>query len=307
MSHYKNLLAQAEKLYRHNRQGSYQTRMRYQEVFSKFLKFVAEEYRLEKIQNIAPKHFEAYFAHLKAKGLAASTIKTEASAIRFWHDKISNAKHRLPTNDDLKLERRKFGGVDRTWSNSELELMIAECRKANRPDWESCLIIAHNAGLRIHETMRIDTAIARAALKTGVIIIKGKNGRIRAVPIDNAVRTELENSLRHAPEGHKLFVEEDRQTHLAIKNLQRFIRTRWEKVQSPDSDDNFPITFHGLRHNYARGRYTELEPSGYVEEVPLKDVSALMGHNRPDVTRIYLPKLRKKPKPPQSGENDGHA
>jgi len=81
--HFENLLAQAEKLYRHNRQGSFKTKERYYEAFKRFLRFVAEEYRLEKLQNLSGKHMYSYFAHLKAKGLAASTIKTEASAIRF--------------------------------------------------------------------------------------------------------------------------------------------------------------------------------------------------------------------------------
>ena len=104
---YLNLKAQAEKLYRHNRQGSYKTKERYSEAFNRFLQFVAEHYRLEKLQNISPKHVVHYFTWLKEKGLAASTIKTEASAVRFWHDKISNTKYRLPPNKDLELPRRK--------------------------------------------------------------------------------------------------------------------------------------------------------------------------------------------------------
>ena len=45
MSTYPNLLAQAEKLRRHNRQGSFQTKGRYFEAFKRFLRFVAEEYK----------------------------------------------------------------------------------------------------------------------------------------------------------------------------------------------------------------------------------------------------------------------
>ncbi len=57
--------------------------------------------------------------------MSASTIKTELSAIRFFHDNMPYAKYELPQNEDLELERRTFGRVDRTWSNQEFNLMLA--------------------------------------------------------------------------------------------------------------------------------------------------------------------------------------
>ena len=44
-NYYFNLLSQAQKLYRHNRQGSYKTRERYFEAYKRFLKFVDCEYQ----------------------------------------------------------------------------------------------------------------------------------------------------------------------------------------------------------------------------------------------------------------------
>jgi len=241
---YENLLAQAEKLRRHNRQGSYKTKERYYEAFKRFLRFVAEEYKLEKLQNLSGKHMHSYFVHLKAKGLAASTIKTEASAIRFWHDQIPNAKHHLPRNVDLSLERRKFGGVDRTWTDDEFNNIILECYGAQRLDYEACIVIARYAGLRIHEVMRIDTAIARDALKTGVITIKGKGGRGRSVPINEQIRIELEGFLAHTKPGQKLFVPEGRDTHEVIKEFQRFIREHRRRIppQTQTEPPNLPFT-----------------------------------------------------------------
>ena len=46
---YNNLLGQAEKLFRHNRQGSYKTRLRYQEGFKRFLHYLAEHYRPQRL------------------------------------------------------------------------------------------------------------------------------------------------------------------------------------------------------------------------------------------------------------------
>ena len=175
-NHYINLLAQAEKLRRHNRQGSYKTKERYFEAYKRFLRFVGDAYRIEKLSNLSGKHLSSYIEYMQHKGYAASTVKTDLAAIRFWHDQIPNAKHTLPSNDEFNLERRKFGGVDRTWSVEEFHRMIGKCMGAGRRDYEACFVIARYAGLRLHEVMRIDTAIARAALKDGYLIIKGKGG-----------------------------------------------------------------------------------------------------------------------------------
>ena len=114
--HYQNLLAQLDKLHRHNRQGSFKTRERYYEAMKRFCRFLAEQYHLKRLANIAPKHIFAYVYALQEGGKAASTIKTELSAIRFFHDLISNHRFELPDNSQLLLQLRNLGGVDRTWS-----------------------------------------------------------------------------------------------------------------------------------------------------------------------------------------------
>ncbi len=82
--------------------------------------------------DISGKHLAAYVEYMQAKGLSASTIKTDLSGIRFFHSKISSAKYKLPSNDELsvELERRRFGGVDRTWSQREFGLFLCTCWEA---------------------------------------------------------------------------------------------------------------------------------------------------------------------------------
>jgi len=285
-NHYLNLLAQAEKLYRHNRQGSYKTKERYFEAYKRFLRFVADTYRLEKIQNISGKHFSAYVEFMQSKNLSPSTIKTDLAAIRFWHDQIPNAKYTLPSNDEFDLERRKFGGVARAWSDSEFNRMILQCWQAGHEDYEACIVIARYAGLRLHEVMRLDTAIARAALKNGYITIKGKGGKVRNVPINENVKIILEKFLKRTPPGHKLFVSSDKQTHIAKTELQNFITAHRKFVQEDFSKP--PITFHGLRHTCAQDWYRELIAQGRPEVEARLQVSKWLGHERLDVTRIYL-------------------
>lgn len=289
-NHYRNLLEQLAKLYRHNRQGSYKTRARYYEAMQRFCRFLAEVYRLERLANIAPKHIYAYVAYLQEQEKSASTIKTDLSAIRFFHDLIPNARYELPGNGDLLLQRRTFGGVDRTWSANEFNRMLDIALASGRNDFVSVLYLGRFAGLRIHECFRIDTATAAKAVKEKAITIKGKGGLVRTVPLNNLLIHRLQQDLARTVRGHKLYVPDDRETHETIKELQVFIWLNRSLVQ--DEDSARPMTFHGLRHTYAAEKYQGFIDAGVTPFGARKGVSKLLGHGRDDVTNIYLASLK---------------
>ena len=287
---YNSLEAQLNKLARHNRQGSYRTKERYYMAMKRFCHFLAEEFHLQKLSNISSKHLVAYVLWMQKKELSASTIKTDLAAIRFFHDKIGNAKYSLPSNSELgiQLERRRFGNTDRTWSNAELN-RILEFASEN-DGYLLAFHLARYAGLRIHECFRIDTAIARQAIRERTIIIKGKGGKIRTVPINQQIVSALERCLETTPTGSKLLVPDDVPTDKAINQLQQFILRNREAVQDPDS--NRPLTFHGLRHTYAAEKYRLSLADGFSELDAHLTVSRLLGHERADITNIYLASLK---------------
>jgi len=289
MSSTQQLLAQAGRLYRHNRQSSYKTRERYAEAFNRFCRFIGDEFRVQKLKNIAPKHVRAYVEDMQSRNLSASTIKTDLAAIRFWHEQIPEAQNKLPTNAELNLERRSFGKVDRTWSAREFNLFLMICHSAGRDDYVTIASLARYCGLRIHECFRIDTATATQTVKFGAITIKGKGGKIRTVLIDDAVSSRLSAMIDVTPRGQKLFVAQGVPTDKAINAFQDFIREHRDEFR--DEGNEYPLTCHGLRHNYAAGQYVKL--SAEMSETAAKyEVSARLGHNRADVTNIYLASLK---------------
>ena len=289
---YNTLVAQLDKVARHNRQGSFHTKERYYEAMKRFCRFLAEHYHLQKLTNISGKHLTAYVSKMQEDGKSASTIKTDLAAIRFFHDKMSQTRYRLPTNDKLSviLERRRFVGIDRTWSVPEFSRMLGKAMAADRCDYVLAMYLARYAGLRIHECFRIDTATAEQALRENAITIKGKGGKIRTVPINEQISLALRNQLRRTPRGHKLLVPDDVPTDLAISRLQAFIAANRGDIQ--DINSSHPLTFHGLRHTYAAETYQSLIEQGVRPlEASLK-VSRLLGHERRDVTNIYLSSIK---------------
>lgn len=279
---YKNLEQQYNKIFRHIKVGSFKTRERYGKAFKRFMVFLADEYHIQKLANISPKHIFAYIDYLQDKGLSASTIKTELAAIRFFHDSMPYTRYELPTNSELDLERRAFGGVDRTWSNQEFNNILASAMQNSREDYAAIFTLARYAGLRLEECFRIDTNDAKNALITGRLYVKGKGGLTRYVPINESIRIEFEKLLKITERGHKLFVDDNDKTHLAMKRLQCFLSYHRKSFTENK------ITFHGLRHTFAHEKYDEFIQMGKNDFQARKAVSELLGHHRDDVTRIYL-------------------
>lgn len=133
---YETLVSQLDRIAKHNRQGSFQTKRRYYEAMKRFCAYLADEYRLQKLSNINGKHLVSYVLYLQDAGKAASTIKADLSAIRFFYDKM-DSKYALPSNDNLgiELERRRFGQFDRTWSGPEFNRLLGKALAENRDDF----------------------------------------------------------------------------------------------------------------------------------------------------------------------------
>ena len=288
-----SLVAQLNKLARHNRQGSFRTKDRYYQAMKRFCHYLAEQYHLQKLSNVNANHLVNYVLYLQETGKSASTIKTDLAAIRFFHDKMDDPRHTLPSNGELgiALERRRFGGVDRTWNNEEFNKLLGIALGEDRYDYILALYLARYAGLRIHECFRIDTAIAEQALRDSTITIKGKGGKIRTVPINEQIALAMRKQLQRTARGHKLLVPDDMPTDRAIYRMETFILAHREEIQR--QTPHAPLTFHGLRHTYAAEKYRELVEGGMGELDAHFAVSRLLGHERADVTNIYLSSVRK--------------
>ena len=290
--------AQLDCIARHNRQGSYLTKKRYYEAMSRFCRFLEAEFHLQNLAKISIKHLVAYVVFMLESGKSASTIKTDLSAIRFFHDKTENAKFPLPDNKELanelgfELERRHFGSLDRTWSDAEYNRMIAKAIEEGRDDIACAMYLARYCGLRIHEVLRMDTAIAERALREGEITIQGKGGKVRTVPVeDECVRVALRTMLDRTERGHKLFVPDGVPTDRAINHIQLFLIKHRDEISDKGREAN--LTFHGLRHTYAAAKYRALIENGERALDAHLAVSRLLGHERADVTNIYLASIKK--------------
>ena len=206
---------------------------------------------------------------------------------------MSHPRYALPGNEELgvALERRRFGQQDRTWTNSEFGKLIGRAMAEEREDYILALYLARYAGLRIHECFRIDTATAEQALRENAITIRGKGGKIRTVPINEQIAIAMREQLKRTKRGHKLLVPDGIPTDRAINGMQQFILRNRDAICDPTAPAR-RITFHGLRHTYAAEKYTSLINGGMTPLDAHFTASRLLGHERPDVTDIYLASVK---------------
>lgn len=106
------------------------------------------------------------------------------------------------------------------------------------------------------------------------------------MPINESIWMELKKFLSVTPRGHKLFVPDDVPTHSVIAQLQMYIYKVRPLIQ--DDGSTRPMTHHGLRHSYAVRTWQELIDGGMSQLNASLRVSQLLGHERPDVTNVYL-------------------
>lgn len=287
-----NLEIQFEKVYRQavkDTQGkvSIKTHFRYRDSMKKFLSFCATRFRLQNLRNISDKHLEAYIDYRRGNETSEKTIKSDLAAVRFFHRYIEGARFQLSGNEKFGLASTPDGRADRAWSDGEYKKMIALAERLDRPEVALAMRLARYAGLRVHEITRLSRKDAEQALSAGMLHVKGKGGKERDIPLTTEAVAALKEACEMAAsENDKLLVPPGEKTHLVIKRIQNFIRRHRDKVMESGKEVN--ITFHGLRHAYAREQFRV--KVGELKKIrrALAEVSEKLGHNRPEVTRIYL-------------------
>ena len=279
-----SLVDQTDKIFRHARQGSIETREGYHDCMLRFVRWLDENYKLQNLRNVSNKHLAAYAKMLLGEGRKASYVKKMMSAIRYYHDQLSKPRYQLErSNKKLGIPDRVPPG-DRAWSVAEYELLCEIANKSGKEWIADVLTLQLVLGCRIHEVIRLDTVAVERMLRDGRIKLVGKGGKERmTIPTPERVVKILIRAKARARRGAKLFVASDQPSHVVIKEVQEFIRNN-----RPDRKGE-PLTSHGLRYKYAQLRMDEL-----VEKMPRERsesvLSKELGHNRRCVVRGYLRK-----------------
>ncbi|WP_160692540.1 site-specific integrase [Clostridium sp. C2-6-12] len=305
---FQNLSRQAESAYK-ERIHSFRTEDNYRQGMGEFIKYLASETKLHKLENIKAKHLIGFADQLKENGISASTQKTYLCGIRDFADRFGIDQRNIPSNERLGLDKRIFGNVDRSWTNKEFQDFKEVAEKYDKDKgqgqrMELILETCRNFGCRLEGVLNLDLNAINKALDNGELMTKEKNGKINIKPVERLDQREVLEKIKALGEENgqrKIFIGDNFKT--TFKEVENFIYNNRSRIQleermiTVEARKSFQengivvrstLSIHGLRYNYAKEKMKDYISNGMsLHDASLK-VSQLMGHNREEITKIYL-------------------
>lgn len=233
---------------------------------------------------------ESYLIDCDAQGLARATRARRLSSIRqfcrFAHDEGLRTD-----NPALRIsgpgKARRLPG---TLSHAEVERLLAAASRTGRGAVErlrnTCLLeLLYATGLRVSELVSLPVSAARGDPR--MILVRGKGGKERMVPLSDPARAALRAWLAHwdaeanalrarrLPAPKHLFPARGKAGHLSRVRFFTLLR----EIAVTAGLDPSRISPHVLRHAFA----THLLAGG----ADLRSIQTLLGHADVSSTEIY--------------------
>ena len=242
------------------------------------------------VATLSRSDIEAYLIRCEAEGLARTTRARRLAAIR----QMFRFAYAEGWRKDDPASRITGPGKSKklpvTLSLDDVEALLAAARAHGRSDAErarnTCLMeLLYATGLRVTELVSLPVAAVRGTPQ--MILVRGKGGKERMVPLSDPARAVLEEWLTHwdaaasenrakrLPEPRFLFPSKGRDGHLS--RVAFFLMLR--EIALKAGLDPARISPHVLRHAFA----THLLAGG----ADLRAIQTLLGHADVSTTEIY--------------------
>jgi len=230
----------------------------------------------------------AYFGKLAKRGLAPASVARRLSAIRQFYRFLYSEGHR---SDDpaAAIEGPKRGrALPKILSVKQIDNLLAKAREGMTAEAKSeqlraarlnCLLeILYATGLRVSELVALPEATARRDQR--MLVIRGKGGRERLVPLNDAARRTMTDYLALRSEAKLdrskwLFPSFGESGHLTRQHFARELKELAAAAGLKPSQ----VSPHVLRHAFA----SHLLQNG----ADLRVVQTLLGHADISTTQIY--------------------
>jgi integrase/recombinase XerD len=243
-----------------------------------------------RIADASSDDLRAYLAELAKRGFMASSLARRLSAIRQLYRFLYAEGHR---RDDpaAVLEGPKRGQtLPKVLSVAEVDRLLAAARDAQADQTAStleriraarltCLIeVLYATGLRVSELVTLPASAARRGEQ--MLIVRGKGGRERMVPLNEAARRAMADYLAMLGEAGRgtpkwLFPSFGESGHLTRQHFARELKS----LAATAGLSAAKVSPHVLRHAFA----SHLLQHG----ADLRSVQMLLGHADISTTQIY--------------------
>ena len=278
------------------------TRNNYLQVWKELLNDQKAEYGKLDADKITPQDVERFLAEKIDRGVARASIQHDAAAL----EKLQKAMNDLAQREGRDTRHDWSETLQAARSRAEKELDKDRYDRSyrdpktltdaiRREDHRLVAKIQLEGGARVHEASKIQPnqlagiQMTRQGQQVGVYCTHGKNGKIRAIAVSPETYRELE---AHITAKGQLAVDYDGyrdglKAAAQASGQFKVIEVKGRTSGQPKTVQDWGGT-HGLRYNYAQESYRQHIEAGMAEKEALARVSYEMGHNRADITRLYL-------------------
>lgn len=224
----------------------------------------------------------AYLESLAASGLSARTAARRLSALRQFHRFLYRERIRDDDPTDQLARPRLARRLPRVLSAEEVARLIEAARAAPPPEGlrdAALLELLYGSGLRASEVITLPRAAFNAA--TEALLVRGKGGKERLVPLGPRARAAVAAMLAAEGQGQKkspsrwLVPARSASGHLTRQTLGHIVK----RAASAAGIDPARVSPHVLRHAFA----THLLEGG----ADLRSLQAMLGHADVSTTEIY--------------------
>jgi integrase/recombinase XerD len=227
---------------------------------------------------------EAYFTALGARGLSPATASRRRAAVRQFYRFVLGEGWRADDPSRRVEAPRKGRSLPKVLSRAEVDRLIAAAgaRDGAQGLRLACMVeLAYASGLRISELTGL--SLSALARDPAYLIVKGKGGKERLAPLNDAARTAVKAYLEirpaFLPKGDKanpwLFPSRGKGGRLTPRRFAQLL----DEAAADAGIDPARVSPHVLRHAFA----THLLEGG----ADLRVVQTLLGHADIGTTQIY--------------------
>lgn len=217
----------------------------------------------------------AWIASLEAQGLSARTAARRLSALRQFHLFLLREGRRAEDPTALLDTPRLPKPLPKFLSETEIEALMqaASARPGHTgPLARAGLELLYATGLRVSELL----SLPRNALAAEVMIVKGKGGKERMVPLSASAKAAAQTLLEAGPKQSRyLFAGRDPKKPLTRQAFFLLLK----QVALAAGLDPERVSPHVLRHSFA----THMLARG----ADLRSLQMLLGHSDISTVEIY--------------------
>ncbi len=227
---------------------------------------------------------EAYFAQLGARGLSAATAARRRAAVRQFYRFVMGEGWRADDPSRRVDAPKKGRSLPKVLSREEVAALIAAAGARDGAQGlrlNAMIELIYASGLRVSELLALP--MAAVARDPAYLMVRGKGGKERLAPLNDAARTAVKAYLEVrpalVPKGQKvnpwLFPSRGAGGRLTARRFAQLL----DEAAAAAGIDPDRVSPHVLRHAFA----THLLEGG----ADLRVVQTLLGHADISTTQIY--------------------